>query len=175
MTTNTDLDALARAAVVGDAQALEELLRRAEPFVAQRCRAVLPNEHDAQEATQDALLAVAKRIGGFEGRAAFTTWLYRVSSNSAIDTYRRLKRHTVGRDELPELADDRRTSVIAGTRIDLLEAIEQVDPKFAEPVILRDIQGMDYAAIAAALDIPVGTAKSRIHEGRQQIQRVLIR
>ena len=72
-----------------------------------------------------------------------------------------------------ELTDANRTSVITGTHIDLLDAMEHVDDRVGEPVMLRDLLGMDYAEIAELLDIPVGTVKSRIHEGRASLQRLL--
>jgi len=166
---------LALQAAKGDARALNDLLSLIERDVFQRCLRVLPNRMDAEEATQDAMLTVARRIGSFEGRSKFSTWLYRVSSNAAVDTYRKLKRRSEDDQEMPELTDLNRTSVIAGTRIDLLDALEQVDARFAEPVVLRDVQGLDYAEIAELLDLPVGTVKSRIHEGRKTLQRLLDR
>lgn len=85
-----------------------------------------------------------------------------VSSNAAVDTYRRLKRRAIEGDELFEVTSDNRTSVIAGTRIDLLDALEEVDTRFGEPVVMRDLQGLDCAEIAQVLDVPVGTVESRI-------------
>ncbi len=167
------IEEVALVARSGDARALEELLALIEPDVMARCRRVLPHQLDAEEAAQDALMTVARRIESFEGRSKFRTWLYMVSSNAAVDTYRRLRRHATDGTPLPEITEASRTSVIAGTRIDLLDALDQVDSKFGEPVVLRDVQGMDYSDIADALDLPVGTVKSRIHEGRQRLQRLL--
>ncbi len=167
------IEQLAALARDGDERAMTELLALIEPDVQQRCLRILPHPLDAEEAAQDALLAVVRRIGSFEGRSKFSTWLYMVSSNAALDTYRKLKRRATDPGEMPELTDDRRTSIIAGTRIDLLDALEQVDAKFGEPVVLRDVQGMEYADIAELLGVPGGTVKSRIHEGRQRLQRIL--
>lgn len=167
------IEELARTAKAGDKRAMEELLALIEPDVMQRCQRILPHRLDAEEAAQDALMAVVRRIGSFEGRSKFSTWLYMVSSNAAVDTYRKLKRRATDPGEMPELTENRRTSVIAGTRIDLLDALEQVDAKFGEAVVLRDMQGLDYSEIADLLGIPTGTVKSRIHEGRQRLQRIL--
>ncbi len=169
------LEELARRAAAGDKRALDDLLGAIRPEVLRHCGRVLPNALDAEEACQDTLLAVARRISSFEGRSKFSTWLYQVTANASLDTYRRLKRRAtqMSPDELPELTDAQRTSVIAGTRLDLLDALEQVDDRVGEPVMLRDVLGMDYAEIAALLGIPVGTVKSRIHEGRQSLQRLL--
>jgi RNA polymerase sigma-70 factor (ECF subfamily) len=79
-------------------------------------------------------------------------------------------------DELPHAADPRTTSVIAGSRLDFLEALEVLGvghPALVEPLLLRDIQELEYADIAALLDIPVGTVKSRIHSARQIVQPML--
>jgi len=91
---------------------------------------MLLHPQDAEEAGQDALLAVARNISGFEGRSRFTTWLHAVASNSARSTYRSLKRRSPEQpsghacEELPTAADPRTTSVIAGSRLDLLDALE---------------------------------------------------
>ena len=166
---------LARRAAAGDRRALDDLLADIRPDVLRHCGRVLPHPMDAEEACQDTLLLVARRIETFEGRSRFSTWLYQVTANASLDTYRRLKRRAaqMSPDELPELTEAQRTSVIAGTRIDLLDALEQVDDRVSEPVMLRDMLGMDYNDIAVALDIPVGTVKSRIHEGRASLQRLL--
>ena len=170
------LDDLASRAAAGDRTALDRLLAEIEPRVMRQCRRVLPNPLDAEEACQDALLSVSRRIDRFEGRSRFTTWLYRLTMNSSLDTYRRLTRRalTTDIDDL-DLAGDARTSVIAGNRIDLLDAFDQVDEKYGMPVMLRDVYDLDYAEIAAALDIAEGTVKSRIHEGRKTMQYLLDR
>ena len=171
-----DLEELAARAAGGDAAALDRLLAAIRPQVLRHCRKLLPNEYDAEEASQDALVAVARRIDRFEGRSRFTTWLYRITLNAGLDTYRRLKRQaeTTDVDDVV-LTAAQRTSVIAGNRIDLLDAFEEVDPKFGVPVMLRDVYDLDYPEIAAALDVPAGTVKSRIHEGRKTMQYLLER
>jgi RNA polymerase sigma factor (sigma-70 family) len=171
-----DLDALAASAAAGDAAALDRLLAAIRPQVLRHCKRLLPNDLDAEEACQDALLSVSRRIDRFEGRSRFETWLYRITVNAGLDTYRRLKRRaaTVDIDAI-ELTAAQRTSVLAGNRIDLLEALDQVDPKFGIPVMLRDVYDLDYPEIAAALEINEGTVKSRIHEGRKTMQYLLNR
>lgn len=171
-----DLLPLATAAAGGDTASLDRLLHEIRPQVLRHCQRLLPNRLDAEEACQDTLLAVSKRIGSFEGRSKFETWLYRVTLNAGLDTYRKLKRKalTVDIDDWEPTAEQR-TSVIAGTRIDLLEALDQVDPKFGQPVMLRDVYDLDYPEIAAELGIAEGTVKSRIHEGRKTMQYLLNR
>jgi RNA polymerase sigma-70 factor (ECF subfamily) len=172
------LDALAARAAAGEQQALEELLVAIQPRVRRICGRMLLYPEDAEEAAQDALLLVSTRIQTFAGRSRFTTWLHAVASNSARSTYRSLKRRAaeLPTDELPTAADPRTTSVIAGSRLDFLEALEALSddhPALVEPLLLRDIQELEYADIAELLDIPVGTVKSRIHSARQIVQPML--
>lgn len=173
-----DLDALALRAADGDREALEDLLAQVQPRVRRICGRMLLYPEDAEEATQDALLLIATKIGQFGGRSRFTTWLHAVASNSARSTYRTLKRRAVERltDEFPTAPDPRTTSVIAGSRLDLLEALEVVgtsNPELVEPLVLRDVQQLEYSEIAALLEIPLGTVKSRIHAARHAVRPLL--
>ena len=174
----TDLDALAREAAAGDREALERLLAEIQPRVQRICGRMLLYPQHAEEAAQDALLLVATKIGSFEGRSKFTTWLHAVASNSARGTYRTLKRRAAERpsDDLPPSPDPRTTSVIAGSRLDLLEALDVLGndrPELVEPLVLRDVQQLDYNEIARLLDLPLGTVKSRIHAARHAVRPLL--
>ncbi|MDP2774435.1 MAG: RNA polymerase sigma factor [Nocardioides sp.] len=173
------LEELAAGAAAGDREALEQLLAEIQPRVRRICGRMLLHPEDAEEATQDALLLVATKISGFAGRSKFTTWLHAVASNSARSTYRGLKRRAAERptDELPNAPDPRTTSVIAGSRLDLLEALEVIavdHPELVEPLVLRDVQQLDYQEIATLLDIPLGTVKSRIHTARHAVRPLLV-
>ena len=173
-----ELDELAARAAGGDRPALEELLAEIQPRVRRICGRMLLFPEDAEEAAQDALLLVATKIGQFSGRSRFTTWLHAVASNSARSTYRSLKRRAAERptDELPVHADPRTTSVIAGSRLDLLEALEVLaatSPEQVEPLVLRDVGQLDYNEIARLLDAPLGTVKSRIHTARKAVRPLL--
>jgi len=171
-----DAEALASRAAAGDAAALDALLRVIGPEVLRRCGRFLPNRQDAEEAAQDALLQVARRIRTFEGRSRFSTWLYVVVANAARQTYRDLKRRSVEQSLTPvedTRTDPRTTSVIAGSRVDLLEALErleQVRPK----LVYRDICELGYEEIAARLELPLGTVKSRLHQARHEVRQWLI-
>jgi RNA polymerase sigma-70 factor (ECF subfamily) len=173
-----DLDELATRAAAGDREALEDLLAAIQPRVKRICGRMLLYPQDAEEAAQDALLLVATKISSFGGRSKFTTWLHVVASNSARSTYRSLKRRAAERsaDDMPVLADPRTTSVIAGSRLDLLEALEvlgSTHPELVEPLVLRDVQGLAYDEIAQTLEVPLGTIKSRIHQARHAVRPLL--
>lgn len=174
----TDVEHLAARASGGDAAALDALLVAIRPDVLRRCARILPFTADAEDACQEALLAVARGIGGFAGRSRFTTWLYPVVANSAFSTYRRLRRgaHDAGLDQVPDRPDPRRVSVLAGTRLDVVEALERLraqQPHLVEAVVLRDLMGLEYAEIAERLQVPLGTVKSRINHGRTALRAFL--
>lgn len=167
------LDDLAGRASQGDTKALDMLLHDAQPLLLGRCRRFLPNEMDAEEAAQDALLSIARNITKFDHTAKFRTWMYRITTNAAIDCYRKLKRRSLEGGEFPEhaAAAGSTPSVIVGARVDLLDAAEKIDRKYVEPVMLRDLCELSYDEIAQLLDMPLGTVKSRIHEGRSEFRR----
>ncbi len=171
---------LARRAAAGDRAALEQLLAGIRPQVLRRCARFLPCFQDAEEACQDVLWQVARTISGFEGRSLFSTWLHVVIANSARQTYRALKRRAREEtyDVLPaDRPDPRTTSVIAGSRLDFLDALDRLEdrrPDLVAPLVLRDVCQLDYREIAAQLGIPEGTVKSRIHQARADVREHLI-
>lgn len=174
-----DLEELAKRCAAGDCGALDALLRRIRPEVLRRCGAALSYRSDAEEACQDVLLQVARNIGDFEGRSKFRTWLYVIIGNATRQTYRSLKQRAAERavEILPtQRPDPRTTSVIAGARIDLLEAIDRLEqraPDLVAPFVLRDLSDLEYAEICRQLNLPLSTVKFRIHEARKFVQRYL--
>lgn len=171
-----DLETLARTAAAGDPVAVQALLIAVGPEVLRVCARFLPYREDAEEACQDTLLALARGIARFEGRSSFRTWLHRLAANRARSTYQRLRRRFENEGwgtPVPDNADPRRTSVVAGTRLDLLDALECLTPDLAESVTLRDVVGLSYREIADLQGIPEGTVKSRIHEARRRLRQRL--
>ena len=178
--TPDEIDDLARRAQGGDREALEALLAAVRPRALNVCRGVLPHLPDAEDACQEALINVAAKIGSWGGRGRFTTWLHVVAVNSARTTYRRMRSQATAADPLEvgplDRPDPRTTSVIAGTRLDLLEAMEALErdhPQFVEPLLLRDVYGLAYEEIAEQVGAPLGTIKAQIHHGRRLVRPML--
>jgi RNA polymerase sigma-70 factor (ECF subfamily) len=165
--------ALAAGAAAGDRDALEVLLERHVDRVHAICRRVLGNREDALDATQEALLAISRAIGRFDGRAAFTTWLYRVATNAAIDELRRRRRRPVPDDLLPMGASGGPGPEGVVDRLDIDAALARVPEEFRVAVVLRDLCDLDYARIAEVLGVPTGTVRSRISRGRAALVREL--
>src|SRR5689334_9776519 len=155
------------AAASGDPAALERLLDRHADLVHAVCRRIVNDPDDALDATQEALIAAARGIARFDGRSRFTTWLYRIATNAAIDELRRRRRRPVPQEELPEpraAAPDGTGAVDA--RLDVDAALAALPEDYRVAVVLRDLCDLDYAEIADVLDVPPGTVRSRIARGR---------
>jgi RNA polymerase sigma-70 factor, ECF subfamily len=165
---------LAARAAQGDARALDELLKRHIGLVHGVCRRVLSNADDALDATQEALLSIARKIHTFDGRSRFSTWCYRVATNAALDEARRGNRRPRPVETLPEPVTNARgpDAEIAG-RLDVDAALSELIPEYRAAVVLRDLVGMDYAEIGEVLGIPPGTVRSRIARGRAALADLL--
>ena len=166
-----ELTPLVVSAQAGDRESLDRLLAKLRPTVMRRCSKFLPHHADAEEAAQDALLSISTHLREYGGRGSFLGWVTVIASNAARATYRSMRRraedsHAV----LPESVDPRTTSVIAGTRLDLMEslaALEERHPALVESFVLRDLGDLTYAQVAEITDAPLGTVKDRIHQARR--------
>jgi RNA polymerase sigma-70 factor, ECF subfamily len=169
-------EALARRAAGGDSGALDRLLRDHIGLVHGVCRRILGNPDDALDATQEALLSIARKIGSFDGRSKFSTWAYRVATNAALDESRRRGRRPVPSESLPETNRNTQTGAneaAIADRLDVDAALAHLTPEYRAAVALRDLVGMDYAEIADVLGIPAGTVRSRISRGRAALADLL--
>lgn len=169
----TDAELVARAQQ-GDRAAMETLLGRHYERVHTICRRIAGNEADADDACQEALMAIVRGLARFDGRSSFRTWSYRVASNACLDEMRRKNRRPVPRDMLPETPDSGPgIDAAVADRLTLDDALPRLSEEFRVPVVLRDVAGLDYAEIAETLGIPPGTVRSRIARGRRQLAGML--
>ncbi len=179
---------LVAAAQRGERNAMDTLLRKHYGYIAAITRRVTNNEADAADATQNALIAVAKGIHKFDSTSAFTTWLHRVATNAALDELRRRKRRPEPVSLGAQTRDDEGTQERAirnrlaalDINLDRIDdrtgidgALAQIPFDFRAPVMLRDLCGLDYAEIAEVLGIPAGTVRSRIARGRAALAPLL--
>jgi len=171
---------LVRRFLAGDAQAFGELVHRHERRVYAVCLRVLGNAEDAADATQDTLLSVVRKLDGFRGEAAFTTWLHRIALNVCYDHLRRAQRrpvlHRVLDDDQPEREQGEpvpdHADAVADERM-VAAALAEVPEDFRVAIVLADMQDLPYEEIARVLDLPIGTVKSRVHRGRIALARAL--
>jgi len=183
----SDEDAI-RQAQAGDPDAYRVLVERYQGRAFRLALRVLKDEDAAQDAVQEAFLKAWNALPKFEGRARFFTWLYRLVMNQCLDQKRRDKsdRHTAYEEggvveaELSEVPPPEVEGVgfaapaaeVARKELRgrLAEAIERLPDGARETLVLREIEGLSYAEIAKALDIPKGTVMSRLHYARKQLQ-----
>jgi RNA polymerase sigma-70 factor (ECF subfamily) len=157
---------LARRAAAGERAALEQLLARHLDQIHAVCRRVLGHPEDALDATQEALIAITRGIDRFDGRSRFTTWMYRVATNAALDEARRRRRRPIASEHLADISTGADPTDAVDARLDIDAALATIPPDYRAAVALRDLVGLDYAEIASVLDVPIGTVRSRIARGR---------
>jgi RNA polymerase sigma-70 factor (ECF subfamily) len=138
------------------------------------CRRILTNADDALDAAQNAMVAIARHIDTFDRRARFSTWCYRIATNAALDEARRRSRRPAPVEIVPEPRTDAvNVDETVADRIDVDAALARLSPDQRAAVALRDLLGLDYAEIAAVLEIPPGTVRSRIARGRAALAELI--
>ncbi len=162
---------LVAAAQRDEVDALNTLLERHYDRVRNVCHRSTANQADAADATQEALIAIAKGIRRFDGTASFATWIYRIATNASLDELRRRTRRPVPTDQAALTADSVTYSDFGSVEatVDLSHVLGRLPVEFRAPVVLRDVCGLDYAEIAEILGIPGGTVRSRIARARSAL------
>lgn len=156
----------------GESEAFTDLVRRHQQRVFSLCVRVLGDQDAAADVAQETFLTVLRKLDGFRGDAAFTTWLHRVAVNACYDELRKRTRRPMlhvatgdGPDHEPGLPVVDHADEVAGTH-DVATALTTIPEEFRVAVVLADVQDMAYEQIAQVLDVPIGTVKSRVHRGR---------
>jgi RNA polymerase sigma-70 factor (ECF subfamily) len=170
-----DRELLARHAA-GDREAFAELVRRHSDRLWRVALRTLGSPDDAADALQDALLSAYRAAGAYRGDAAVTTWLHRIVVNACLDlARRRAARPTTaladsaaaagqaGEPAAPDELDKRETAT------EILAALRELPAEQSAAIVLVDVEGYPVAEVAAMLDVPVGTVKSRCARGRARL------
>jgi RNA polymerase sigma-70 factor (ECF subfamily) len=164
---------LVRRHLAGDRVAFGMLVERHQRRVYNLAYRMLGRPEDAADAAQEVFVICFRKLGSFRGRSAFTTWMHRVAINVCHDALRRRSREMVtdeGEVEPPPGPDHAEASAAA---VDVHRALQRVPDDFRTVLVLHDVQGVPYEAIAEALGAPIGTVKSRLHRGRVALAREL--
>ena len=170
----------------GEPAAFAELVERYQDRVYNTCYRMCHNHADALDLTQSAFLKALEALPRFQVRAGFYTWLFRIAVNLTL-SHRRAEsrrprlslRHAddEGRSFEPAASNGGNDPAQRLTQLELHQrleaALQHLDDEFRAAVVLRDIEGLDYAAIAEILGVRVGTVKSRIHRGRLMLRELL--
>jgi len=166
----------------GDMRAFAELVRRYEAPVMQFCKRMVGSDEDAEELAQEAFVRVYRHLPRLKPRAKFTTLLFGIARNLALNAVR--DAHRRGRDKAVPLearahaADARMQPDEAARRNEIGAHIEaalvRLSPEHREVLILRELNGMDYDSIAEVVHCRKGTVKSRLARAREQLREQLI-
>ncbi len=186
MTDEKDLIAKAQE---GDPMAFETLIANHQKQIFSIAYRIAGNPEDAADMAQEVLVKIFKNLKNFQGNSKFSTWLYRVATNTCLDEQKKSRRHTaysldaeLSTEEgsmateltdtgpTPEQALERRTLQTA-----VNDAISKLHDEHKKVLILRDIQGFSYEEIGAILQCSEGTVKSRINRARANLKKILLK
>lgn len=152
----------------GEALAFGELFARYKNPIYGYVRRRVDDPGRAEEITQDVFLALVQHRNGYEVRASFRTYLYRIALNRVVAEYRKKKEdQPLPADPAVSAGGD--PSVVQQVR----EALAQLEPEQREIVLLREYQGLSYQEIAEVLKIPVGTVRSRLFRAKLALRDLL--
>ncbi len=166
----------------GDSESFGILVERYQRRVVGVALAVVHNQDDAIELAQETFIRAFENLSKFESRSSFSTWLYRIAANLAIDFWRREGRHVVlhGEDadnEISRMPSAHGDSFKEVSRSELSErlkkALEQLTPEHRAVILLREVEGLSYDEISDVLQCPRGTVMSRLHYAREHLRGIL--
>jgi RNA polymerase sigma-70 factor (ECF subfamily) len=176
----------------GDTVALAELVARYEPRIRQQALRYVPRPEDAEDIAQDVLVKVWRKLHLFRGDAALSSWVHRITFNTAMSRLRSMRRprtHATTHSDRLEPTSTAPVSGFADTadwtrmadesvlrsemRAQLAAAIAVMPVIYRTPVVMRDLEGLSIAEVSARLHLNKQTLKSRVHRGRQFLRRRL--
>jgi RNA polymerase sigma-70 factor (ECF subfamily) len=171
----------------GDKSAFDLLVRKYQHKVVKLVMRYMREPADAEDVAQEAFIKAYRALPQFRGDSAFYTWLYRIAINTAKNAIVSRDRNPVGvdldlqdgeevYDVMGRLADHETPEALLLTeeiRNTVDAAIQALPDELRTAIVLRELEGMSYEAIATAMDCPVGTVRSRIYRAREAIDRRL--
>jgi RNA polymerase sigma-70 factor (ECF subfamily) len=150
-----------------DPKAFRALLERHAQYLYGVAHAISGNAADAEDLVQETLLGAV--TGQFRGESSVRTWLVRILVNRAA-----MLRRTRKRRPEQELSVDPAESAGTGAidaKVDLTAMLEALSPEHRQVIVLRELEGLSYEEMAAALELPRGTVESRLHRAREELRR----
>lgn len=178
------VDELAWRAAGGDEDAFAQLVGLHEKKVYGLALRMCGNPEDAADAAQEAFLAAWKGLPRFRGEAGFSTWLYRLTSNAAIDHLRRVKRQRgevsldgggPGLDAVDDAPSPQAQAEETELREAVAEGLSMLSEDHRQALLLRELRGLSYEEIASELRVDLGTVKSRISRARGSLRKILVK
>lgn len=153
---------------------ISQLYRRYRAKALAIARRILGDADEAEDVVQEVFIRLCAGTGRFDGKASYSTWLYRVMVNSSINTLRaRRRRERLSQVAAPPLTPEEQVSG-RELRRHFESALEEVSERHRQVLWLREVRGLSYPEIAGLLRIPEGTVKSALNRGRAQVQSILL-
>lgn len=165
---------LVAAARDGDTEAFEALVHRFAPSAYTHALRFFGDEAAAQDASQEVFIKVYRTLNGFDGRAKFSTWLYRVTRNTCLDMVRANRHRPALVDpvtlDIPETGD---LSDRVALAVSVEAAMRTLAPEDRDALCAVSLFGLSYAEASEVLSVPPGTVKSRVFRARRLMARSL--
>ena len=166
----------------GDKKAFDLLVMKYQVRVSKLVSRFLRNQSDVPDVVQEAFIKAYRALPNFRGDSAFYTWLYRIAINTAknhlVAQSRKSPANSIDAQEaedygasewLNEYASPEREALAAELESTIHRAMGELPPDLREAITLREIEGLSYEDIAAVMDCPIGTVRSRIFRAREAI------
>ncbi|UVI31326.1 RNA polymerase sigma factor SigY [Paenibacillus spongiae] len=170
----TDDEAILKQAVRGDGQALAVLLRDNYTLLYRYMLKVTMNKAMAEDLVQETMLKAIERIGSFQLRSKFSTWLISIGTRLYMDEMRKKKRERNWQNTEQAMQSIRFDAAMRQDEWpEALDALADMPYDIRVPILLKYYYGYAYEEIAKWLDIPVGTVKSRLHNGLKHLRKEL--
>jgi RNA polymerase sigma-70 factor (ECF subfamily) len=169
------------ATLSGESAAFGQLVQKYQERLYNTMVHVVGSRDDARDVVQDAFVQAYLKLESFQRNSAFYTWLYRIAFNVAASHCRR-KRPAASVEQAREAAGHEPVDGRAGPhqrleeeerRRQVRQAIAALGEEYRVVLVLREIDGCSYEAIAEVLDLPIGTVRSRLHRARMQLREML--
>ncbi len=167
---------LIRSFTAGNEDAFRSLVKRHKEKVRNLVYITLGKPDEVDDITQEVFITVFRKLGAFRYESQFSTWLYRVTVNKCRDHIRRYKIRNLFsslsvENDIP-VSETHNEGAYEVQEI-VRQSIAKLPEKYRIPLILRDIEGLDYRQIAETLETEVGTVKSRIFRAREALKQML--
>src|SRR5947207_7133899 len=159
---------------VGDRGAFEELVTQCQPRLRAFLAKMLPRTQNVDDAAQDVWMDVFRDLPKLADPGAFLPWMYRIARNRAFRMLRRKPHPTISieaTDAMAQATDD--IDFDADDARGVHAALDQLIPEYREVLLLRFIEEMSYEDIAAVVEVPVGTVRSRIHNAKRILRGII--
>jgi len=170
------------AVLAGDTDRFEKLVRRYQKPIINFIFRMVGNYEDAAELSQDVFIKAYSSLASYDSSYRFSTWLFRIATNRAIDFLRKKRVPVVSmegpdEDTTPQYSDEGPSPLdqIETDRVKILlsDAIQQLPPDYREVIVLYHVNEVSYEQIATITGLPLGTVKNRIFRARQMMRRIL--